>query len=138
MLCELSDKFQGHYCVNYKIAKDFTDTVKTKAIGQNVLTSISPGQLLVKIMQDELALLMGGSVSDVNLKSNPSVILIAGLQGSGKTTFSAKLANYLRSKRKKRPLLVAGDVYRPAAVEQLSSCSACNMNKTYNALTSFG
>ncbi len=105
--------------VNYKIAKDFTDTVKTKAIGQNVLTSVSPGQLLVKIMQDELALLMGGSVSDVNLKSNPSVILIAGLQGSGKTTFSAKLANYLRSKRKKRPLLVAGDVYRPAAVEQL-------------------
>jgi len=105
--------------VNYKIAKEFTDTVKNKAIGQNVLTAVSPGQLLVKIMQDELALLMGGTVSDVKLTGNPSVILIAGLQGSGKTTFSAKLANFLKTKRKKRPLLVAGDVYRPAAVEQL-------------------
>ncbi|HRI27249.1 MAG TPA: signal recognition particle protein [Chitinophagales bacterium] len=105
--------------VNYKIAKEFTDTVKNKAIGQNVLTAVSPGQLLVKIMQDELTELMGGTVADVKLEGKPAIILIAGLQGSGKTTFSAKLANYMRTKRKKRPLLVAGDVYRPAAIEQL-------------------
>lgn len=105
--------------VNYKIAKEFTDTVKNKAMGQNVLTAVSPGQLLVKIMQDELTELMGGSVADVKLEGKPAIILIAGLQGSGKTTFSAKLANYMRTKRRKRPLLVAGDVYRPAAIEQL-------------------
>jgi signal recognition particle subunit SRP54 len=104
--------------VNYKIAKDFTDRVKEEALGQNVLTSISPGQLLVKIVNDELKALMGGEKTDLNLKANPSIILIAGLQGSGKTTFSGKLANYLKSKGK-NPLLVAGDVYRPAAIDQL-------------------
>ena len=104
--------------VNYKIAKDFTDRVKEEALGQNVLTSISPGQLLVKIVNDELKALMGGEKTDLNLKASPSIILIAGLQGSGKTTFSGKLANYLKSKGK-NPLLVAGDVYRPAAIDQL-------------------
>ena len=105
--------------VNYKIAKSFTDTVKEKAIGEKVINAVSPGQLMVKIVQDELTELMGGSASEINLSGNPSIILIAGLQGSGKTTFSAKLANFLKTKKNKRPLLVAGDVYRPAAIEQL-------------------
>ena len=105
--------------VNYKIAKTFTDTVKDKAIGQNVLTSLKPNQLLVKIVHDELAELMGGQSVDINLKGNPAVILMSGLQGSGKTTFSGKLANLLKTKRSKYPLLVACDVYRPAAIEQL-------------------
>lgn len=105
--------------VNYKIAKTFTDTVKEKAIGQNVLNSVKPGQMMVKIVHDELALLMGGKSVDINIKTNPSVILIAGLQGSGKTTFTGKLANMLKLKRGKTPLLIAGDVYRPAAIDQL-------------------
>jgi len=105
--------------VNFKIAKQFTDTVKQKAMGQNVLKSVKPSQMMVKIVHDELVDLMGGERTDINIKANPSVILIAGLQGSGKTTFSAKLAKYLKSKRGKNPLLVAGDVYRPAAIEQL-------------------
>ena len=105
--------------VNYKIAKTFTETVKEKAIGQNVLTSLKPNQLLVKIVHDELAELMGGASIDINLKGNPTVILMSGLQGSGKTTFSGKLANLLKTKRSKNPLLVACDVYRPAAIEQL-------------------
>lgn len=104
--------------VNYKTAKSFTDEVKEKALGQNVLTSISPGQLLTKVMNDELTALMGGEVTELDLKANPTVILIAGLNGAGKTTFSGKLALHLKSKGKK-PLLVAGDVYRPAAVDQL-------------------
>jgi len=105
--------------VNFKIAKQFSDTVKEKAIGQNVLTAVSPGQLMVKIVHDELVELMGGNKTELNLKGDPAIILIAGLQGSGKTTFSAKLANYLKTKKGKRSLLVACDVYRPAAVEQL-------------------
>ena len=105
--------------VNYKVAKQFTDTVKEKAIGQNVLTSVSPGQLLTKIMHDELATLMGGESKDIKLASNPTVILMSGLQGSGKTTFSGKLANHLKTKRGKKPLLVACDIYRPAAIDQL-------------------
>lgn len=105
--------------VNYKIAKNFTDTVKEKALGQNVLTSLKPGQLMVKIVHDELTELMGGKDTEVNLKGNPTVILIAGLQGSGKTTFSAKLAKYLKQKKGRNPLLTACDVYRPAAIEQL-------------------
>ncbi|MBX2922386.1 MAG: signal recognition particle protein [Chitinophagaceae bacterium] len=105
--------------VNYKIAKEFTDTVKTKALGEKVLTAISPGQLMVKIVKDELAALMGGSESEFNINGNPAVILIAGLQGSGKTTFSGKLANYLKAKKGKSPLLVAADIYRPAAIDQL-------------------
>ena len=105
--------------VNFKIAKTFTETVKEKAMGQNVLTSLKPNQLMVKIVHDELAELMGGASVDVNLKGNPSVILMSGLQGSGKTTFSGKLANLLKTKRGKNPLLVACDVYRPAAIEQL-------------------
>jgi signal recognition particle subunit SRP54 len=105
--------------VNYKIAKQFTDTVKEKAIGQNVLTSVKPSEMMVKIVHDELAELMGGKNVDINLKGNPTVILISGLQGSGKTTFSGKLANMLKTKRGKNPLLVACDVYRPAAIEQL-------------------
>jgi len=105
--------------VSYKIAKQFTDDVKDKAMGQNVLTAVSPGQLMVKIVRDEMAALMGGDKVDLNLKGSPAVILIAGLQGSGKTTFSAKLANYLKKKNNRNPLLVAGDVYRPAAIEQL-------------------
>lgn len=104
--------------VNFKIAKEFTDKVKEKALGEKVLTAISPGQLMVKIVKDELAELMGGSESQFNANGTPAVILIAGLQGSGKTTFSGKLANYLKNKGKS-PLLVAGDVYRPAAVDQL-------------------
>ena len=105
--------------VNFKIAKTFTDTVKEKAIGQNVLTSLKPNQLMVKIVHDELAQLMGGASVDINLKGSPAVILMSGLQGSGKTTFSGKLANLLKTKRSKNPLLVACDVYRPAAIEQL-------------------
>ena len=105
--------------VNYKTAKTFVDTVKEKALGQNVLTAVKPGQMMTKIVHDELASLMGGESVDVNLKGNPTVILIAGLQGSGKTTFSGKLASLLKNKRGKMPLLVAGDVYRPAAINQL-------------------
>ena len=105
--------------VNYKIAKEFTDTIREKATGEKVINAVSPGQLMVKIVKDELTDLMGGIETDLDLSGNPSVILIAGLQGSGKTTFSAKLANYLKTKKGKSPLLVAGDVYRPAAIEQL-------------------
>jgi len=105
--------------VNYKVAKTFTDTVKEKAMGQNVLTAVKPSQLMVKIVHDELTELMGGETVDVNLKGTPAVILMSGLQGSGKTTFSGKLAKMLKSKRGKNPLLVACDVYRPAAIEQL-------------------
>ena len=105
--------------VSFKIAKQFTDQVKEKALGQNVLTSVSPAQLMVKIVHDELTELMGGMKTDLNLKGDPVVILIAGLQGSGKTTFSAKLANYLKTKKGKSPMLVACDIYRPAAIEQL-------------------
>jgi signal recognition particle subunit SRP54 len=110
--------------VNFKIAKQFTDTVKTKAIGQQVLTAISPGQLMVKITHEELTALMGGESTDINLKGEPgkpAIILMSGLQGSGKTTFSGKLANLLKTKRGKNPLLVACDVYRPAAVQQLQT-----------------
>jgi len=105
--------------VNYKIAKDFTDRVKEKAIGEKVINAVSPGQLMVKIVKDELADLMGGEEAAFNAKGNPAVILIAGLQGSGKTTFSGKLANYLKTKKGLSPLLVAADIYRPAAMEQL-------------------
>lgn len=105
--------------VNYKVAKQFTDTVKEKALGMNVLTSVRPGQLMVKVVHDELAQLMGGEAVDIDVKGHPAVILMAGLQGSGKTTFSAKLANLLKTKRAKKPLLAACDVYRPAAIDQL-------------------
>lgn len=105
--------------VNYSVAKQFTDTVKTKALGQNVITAVKPSELMVKIVHDELALLMGGVAVDVNLSGNPTVILMSGLQGSGKTTFSGKLARKFKSEKGKRPLLVACDVYRPAAIEQL-------------------
>jgi signal recognition particle subunit SRP54 len=105
--------------VNYKIAKEFTDKVKEKALGEKVITSVSPSQLIVKIINDELTQLMGGTAADLNLSENPSIILMSGLQGSGKTTFSGKLAGYLKAKRQKKPLLVACDVYRPAAIEQL-------------------
>lgn len=105
--------------VNYKIAKEFTDKVKDKALGEKVLTSVSPGQLMVKIVKDELADLMGGTETELQISEKPTIILIAGLQGSGKTTFSGKLANYLSTKKHKKPLLVAADVYRPAAINQL-------------------
>ncbi len=105
--------------VNYKIAKTFTENVKQKALGQNVLNAIQPGQLMIKLVRDELAELMGGEKSDINIKGSPAIILIAGLQGSGKTTFAGKLANFLKTKKGKKPLLVAGDIYRPAAIEQL-------------------
>src|SRR4051812_23731991 len=105
--------------VNYKVAKQFTDNVKEKALGQNVLTSISPGQLMTKITHDELVNLMGGESTDIKLTGNPTVILMSGLQGSGKTTFSGKLAYHLKNKRGKKPLLVACDIYRPAAIDQL-------------------
>lgn len=105
--------------VNFKIAKKFTDDVKTKALGQDVLTAVKPGQMMVKIVKDELASLMGGTFTDIELQSKPAVILMSGLQGSGKTTFSGKLANMLKSKKGRHPLLVAGDVYRPAAIDQL-------------------
>tara|TARA_R110002167_G_scaffold94258_9_gene251785 strand:+ start:130 stop:1467 length:1338 start_codon:yes stop_codon:yes gene_type:complete len=105
--------------VNFKIAKEFTNRVKEKALGQNVLTSLQPGQLMVKIVKDELTTLMGGETEGIDLSGNPSIILMSGLQGSGKTTFSGKLANYLKTKKSKNPLLVACDVYRPAAIDQL-------------------
>ncbi len=105
--------------VNFRIAKEFTNKVKEKALGQNVLTTLQPGQLMVKIVKDELTQLMGGDEVGINLSGNPSVILMSGLQGSGKTTFSGKLANYLKAKKSKNPLLVACDVYRPAAIDQL-------------------
>ena len=106
--------------VSYKIAKQFTDEVKQKALGQDVLKAISPSQLMIKIVHDELVTLMGGQKSDLNLKGNPAVVLMAGLQGSGKTTFSAKLAHYVKTKYGRSPLLVACDIYRPAAIEQLN------------------
>lgn len=105
--------------VNYKIAKEFTDKVKDKALGEKVINAISPGQLMVKLVKDELMELMGGTESEFNVKGNPAVVLIAGLQGSGKTTFSGKLANYLKTKKGLSPLLVAADIYRPAAIDQL-------------------
>lgn len=105
--------------VNYKIAKEFTDKIREKAMGQKVLTAVSPGQLMVKIVQDELTELMGGGESELNIQGNPSIILVAGLQGSGKTTFCGKLAHYLKNKKGKSPLLVAADIYRPAAIDQL-------------------
>ena len=105
--------------VNYKVAKNFTDTVKEKALGQNVLTAVKPSQLMVKIVHDELTTLMGGDTAEIELKGRPAVILMSGLQGSGKTTFSGKLARMLKSKKNRKPLLVACDVYRPAAIEQL-------------------
>ena len=105
--------------VSYKVAKDFTDTVRKNAIGQDVLTSLNPSQLMVKIVHDELVKLMGGEHTELNISDTPTIILIAGLQGSGKTTFSGKLANFLKTKKNKKPLLVAGDVYRPAAIDQL-------------------
>jgi signal recognition particle subunit SRP54 len=110
--------------VNFKIAKQFTDTVKQKALGQDVLKSVKPSQMMIKLVHDELTELMGGQKTDINIKTNPSVILVAGLQGSGKTTFSGKLAKHLKTKRGKNPLLVAGDVYRPAAIEQLKVLGA--------------
>ncbi len=110
--------------VNYKIAKEFTDKIKEKALGEKVLTAVSPGQLMVKIVQDELTELMGGSESEFNITGNPAIILVAGLQGSGKTTFSGKLANYLKTKKGKSPLLVAADIYRPAAIDQLEVLGA--------------
>jgi signal recognition particle subunit SRP54 len=105
--------------VNYKIAKEFTNTIKDKALGQNVLTAVSPSQLITKIMSDELTTLMGGTVAEFKTQGSPAIILIAGLQGSGKTTFTHKLANYLKTKKSKRPLMIACDVYRPAAIDQL-------------------
>ncbi|MGD1945736.1 MAG: signal recognition particle protein [Croceivirga sp.] len=105
--------------VNFKIAKEFTNTVREKALGQNVLTTLQPGQLMVKIVKDELTTLMGGDAADIDLSGSPAVILMSGLQGSGKTTFSGKLANFLKKKKSKKPLLVACDVYRPAAIDQL-------------------
>ena len=106
--------------VNYKIAKEFTDKVKEKATGEKVLNAISPGQLMIKIVQDELTELMGGSEAQFNSTGNPAVILIAGLQGSGKTTFTGKLANYLKTQKGKSPMVVACDIYRPAAIDQLT------------------
>ena len=105
--------------VNFKTARDFTQRVKDKALGQDVLTNLKPGQLMVKIVKDELAELMGGETCEINLKDKPAIVLMSGLQGSGKTTFSAKLANDIRKKKSLKPLLVACDVYRPAAIEQL-------------------
>ena len=110
--------------VNYKVAKQFTDSVKQKALGQNVLTSVKPGELMIKIVHDELVTLMGGETCELQLKGNPAVILMSGLQGSGKTTFSGKLARKLKLEKHKRPLLVACDVYRPAAIEQLKVLGA--------------
>ena len=105
--------------VNYKVAKDFTNKVKEKALGMNVLTAVKPGQLMVKLVHDELAELMGGEEAPLKLEGHPAIILMSGLQGSGKTTFSGKLANMLKTKKGKKPLLVACDVYRPAAIDQL-------------------
>ena len=110
--------------VNYKVAKQFTDSVKQKALGQNVLTSVKPGELMIKIVHDELVTLMGGETCELQLKGNPAVILMSGLQGSGKTTFSGKLARKLKAEKHKKPLLVACDVYRPAAIEQLKVLGA--------------
>ncbi len=110
--------------VNYKVAKDFTERVKEKALGRSVLTAVSPGQLMVKITHEELTELMGSEESTVQLTANPTIILMSGLQGSGKTTFSAKLANYFKNKKGKKPLLVACDVYRPAAIQQLKTLGA--------------
>jgi len=106
--------------VNFKIAKEFTDKVKDKAVGEKVINAISPGQLMIKIVQDELTELMGGSEAQFNISGNPAVILIAGLQGSGKTTFTGKLANYLKTQKGKSPMVVACDIYRPAAIDQLT------------------
>jgi signal recognition particle subunit SRP54 len=119
--------------VNYKTAKQFTDQVKEKALGQNVITAVRPGQLMVKITHDELAALMGGEAQDINLKGTPAVILMAGLQGSGKTTFASKLANYLQTKKGKKVMLVACDVYRPAAIEQLRVLGEQINAKVYTA-----
>jgi len=105
--------------VNYKIAKEFTDTIKEKALGQKVLTAVDPGQLMVKVVQDELTALMGGEAANFNIEGKPAVVLLSGLQGSGKTTFSAKLAKYLKTKKNRKVLLVAADIYRPAAIDQL-------------------
>jgi len=110
--------------VNFKTAKTFTDTVKQKALGMNVLSSVRPGEMMIKLVHDELVALMGGQSKDINLSGNPSVILIAGLQGSGKTTFSGKLSLMLQSKKGRKPLLIAADVYRPAAIEQLRVLAA--------------
>lgn len=110
--------------VNYKVAKQFTDSVKQKALGQNVLTSVKPGELMIKIVHDELVTLMGGETCELQLKGNPAIILMSGLQGSGKTTFSGKLARKLKAEKHKKPLLVACDVYRPAAIEQLKVLGA--------------
>ncbi len=118
--------------VNYKIAKEFTDSIKEKATGEKVINSISPGQLMVKIVKDELSELMGGTETELDLSGNPAIILIAGLQGSGKTTFSGKLANYLKTKKGKSPLLVAADIYRPAAIEQLKILGAQINVEVYN------
>ena len=107
--------------VSYPIAKEFTDKVKAQALGMNVIQSVEPGQLMVKIVHDELTKLMGSETSDINIKGSPAIVLVAGLQGSGKTTFSAKLANYLKSKKGRNVMLVAGDVYRPAAIQQLQT-----------------
>ena len=106
--------------VNFKIAKEFTEKVRDKAVGEKVINAISPGQLMVKIVQDELTELMGGTAANFNAEGNPAIILIAGLQGSGKTTFTGKLANYLKTKKGKSPLVVAADIYRPAAIDQLT------------------
>ena len=126
--------------VNYKVAKQFTDTVKAKALGQNVINAIKPSELMVKIVHDELTQLMGGETSPINLSGNPTIILMSGLQGSGKTTFSGKLARKLKSEKGKRPLLVACDVYRPAAIEQLkvlaSQCAFHPLGLPSPALTS--
>jgi signal recognition particle subunit SRP54 len=118
--------------VNYKIAKEFTDSIREKATGEKVINSISPGQLMIKIVKDELTELMGGSETDLDLGGNPAIILIAGLQGSGKTTFSGKLANYLKTKKGKSPLLVAADIYRPAAIEQLKILGSQINVEVYN------
>ena len=119
--------------VNYKTAKQFTDQVKEKALGQNVITAVRPGQLMVKITHDELAALMGGEAQEINLKGSPAIILMAGLQGSGKTTFASKLANYLQTKKGKKVMLVACDVYRPAAIEQLRVLGEQINAKVYTA-----
>ena len=113
--------------VNYKVAKTFTDTVKQKALGMNVLTAVKPGQLMVKIVHDELATLMGGESTDLKLENRPSVILMAGLNGAGKTTLSGKLALFLKTKKNRRPLLAACDTYRPAAIEQLRVLGDCTV-----------
>ena len=105
--------------VNYKVAKTFTDTVKQKALGRDVINAVKPGELMVKIVHDELTELMGGNVAPLNLTGKPTIILMSGLQGSGKTTFTGKLAKKLKSEKGMRPLLIAGDVYRPAAIDQL-------------------